>query len=197
MKYYSAGGVSLLSAYLAMVDTNEDKELVSRLYRKYKKCLFNVCVSILRNHSDAEDAVQDTFMRMIDNLPRFRDVDSPQTQALCVVMARNVAKDILRRNSKTVFTTQEELDEYEADFDNENMAISNIGLEKLKTALKRLSKDDYDVILLSVKFRCTHSEMADILGITYQSARYRLRKARNNLLKELEDIEHEQFRNGA
>ena len=77
MKYYSAGGVSLLSAYLAMVDTNEDKELVSRLYRKYKKCLFNVCVSILRNHSDAEDAVQDTFMRMIDNLPRFRDVDSP------------------------------------------------------------------------------------------------------------------------
>ena len=112
-------------------------------------------------------------------------------------MARNVAKDILRRNSKTVFTTQEELDEYEANFDNENMAISNIGLEKLKTALKRLSKDDYDVILLSVKFRCTHSEMADILGITYQSARYRLRKARNNLLKELEDIEHEQFRNGA
>lgn len=130
-------------------------------------------------------------MRIIDNLSKIKDVDSPQTKAFCIVIARNVAVDILRKSKKSVFVTEEELDFYESDIKNEETALSNIGVERLKQALRRLPKEYYDVLMLNVKFGCSLSEMSDILGISYQAVRYKLRKARSMLLKETE-VKNEQ-----
>lgn len=90
----------MLLIYLAMVDSDEEKDLVEKLYNTYKNTLFNICFAIVRNRTDAEDAVHDTFIRIIDNLCKIKDVDSPQTKAFCIVIARNAAVDILRKNKK-------------------------------------------------------------------------------------------------
>ncbi|MDE8718604.1 sigma-70 family RNA polymerase sigma factor, partial [[Eubacterium] siraeum] len=86
-------------------------------------------------------------------------VDSPQTKAFCIVIARNVAVDILIKSKKSVFVTEEELDFYESDAKNEEAALSNIGVERLKQALRRLPKEYYDVLMLNVKSGCSLSEM--------------------------------------
>ena len=96
-----------------------------------------------------------------------------------------------RKNKKSVFVTEEELDFYESDAKNEETALSNIGVERLKQALRRLPKEYYDVLMLNVKFGCSLSEMSGILGISYQAVRYKLRKARSILLKETE-VKNEQ-----
>mgnify|MGYP001514139971 CR=1 FL=1 len=176
----------MLLIYLAMVDSDEEKDLVEKLYNTYKNTLYNICFAIVRNRTDAEDAVHDTFIRIIDNLCKIKDVDSPQTKAFCIVIARNVAVDILRKSKKSVFVTEEELDFYESDIKNEETALSNIGVERLK-----LPKEYYDVLMLNVKFGCSLSEMSGILGISYQAVRYKLRKARSILLKETE-VKNEQ-----
>ena len=178
----------MLLIYLAMVDSDEEKDLVEKLYNTYKNTLYNICFAIVRNRTDAEDAVHDTFIRIIDNLCKIKDVDSPQTKAFCIVIARNVAVDILR---KSIFVTEEELDFYESDAKNEEAALSNIGVERLKLALRRLPKEYYDVLMLNVKSGCSLSEMSGILGISYQAVRYKLRKARSMLLKETE-VKNEQ-----
>lgn len=90
----------MLLIYLAMVDSDEEKDLVEKLYNTYKNTLFNICFAIVRNRTDAEDAVHDTFIRIIDNLCKIKDVDSPQTKAFCIVIARNAAVDILRKARK-------------------------------------------------------------------------------------------------
>ena len=64
--HYQHGGVCLLLIYLAMVDSDEEKDLVEKLYNTYKNTLFNICFAIVRNRTDAEDAVHDTFIRIID-----------------------------------------------------------------------------------------------------------------------------------
>ena len=53
-----------------MVETEEEKDLVTELYNTYKQILFNVSMSILHNTADAEDAVQETFVRIISNLSK-------------------------------------------------------------------------------------------------------------------------------
>ena len=181
----------MLLIYLAMVDSDEEKDLVEKLYNTYKNTLYNICFAIVRNRTDAEDAVHDTFIRIIDNLSKIKDVDSPQTKAFCIVIARNVAVDILRKSKKSVFVTEEELDFYESDAKNEEAALSNIGVERLKQALRRLPKEYYDVLMLNVKSGCSLFEMSGILGISYQAVRYKLRKARSMLLKETE-VKNEQ-----
>ncbi len=181
----------MLSVYLAMVDSEDEKDLVEKLYNTYKKTLFNICLAILCNRPDAEDAVHETFIRIINNSGKIKYVDSPQTKAFCIIIARNVATDILREKQKTVPATDNELDAYESDSDNEETAISNISVERLKQALRALPKDSYDTLMLSVRFGCSLSEMSELLGISYQSVRYRLRKARKLLLKELEDTDEQ------
>ena len=52
----------LLCAYLAMVDSDDEKEFVAYLYKKYKAYLFSVSLSILHNYPDAEDAVHERFV---------------------------------------------------------------------------------------------------------------------------------------
>ena len=172
----------MLLIYLAMVDSDEEKDLVEKLYNTYKNTLFNTCFAIVRNRTDAEDAVHDTFIRIIDNLCKIKDVDSPQTKAFCIVIARNVAVDILRKSKKSVFVTEEELEFYEA-----TSSLSGIR----GSALRRLPKEYYDVLMLNVKSGCSLSEMSGILGISYQAVRYKLRKARSILLKETE-VKNEQ-----
>ena len=71
----------MLSVYLAMVDSEDEKDLVEKLYNTYKKTLFNICLAILCNRPDAEDAVHETFIRIINNSGKIKDVDSPQTKA--------------------------------------------------------------------------------------------------------------------
>ena len=177
--------------YLQTIDTAEDRSKFEQLYEQYKQLMFYTAFQILKRPQDAEDAVHDTFIRIIDNLCKIKDVDSPQTKAFCIVIARNVAVDILRKSKKSVFVTEEELDFYESDIKNEETALSNIGVERLKQALRRLPKEYYDVLMLNVKFGCSLSEMSGILGISYQAVRYKLRKARSILLKETE-VKNEQ-----
>ena len=52
----------MLLIYLAMVDSDEEKDLVEKLDNTYKNTLYNICFAIVRNRTDAEDAVHDTFI---------------------------------------------------------------------------------------------------------------------------------------
>ena len=76
----------MLSIYLSMVETEEEKDLVTDLYNTYKQILFDVSMSILHNTADAEDAVQESFIRIIKNITKIDDVNSLGTKAFCVVI---------------------------------------------------------------------------------------------------------------
>lgn len=48
-----------------MISDSNDRELVRLLYEKNEQLLYNVAYKILNNRTDAEDAVQDTFVSVI------------------------------------------------------------------------------------------------------------------------------------
>lgn len=60
----------MLSSLIATVDSPTDKELITQLYNTYKQFMYNISMSILGKREDAEDAVQDSFVRIIDNLDK-------------------------------------------------------------------------------------------------------------------------------
>lgn len=88
----------MLSIYLSMVETEEEKDLVTELYNTYKQILFNVSMSILHNTADAEDAVQETFVRIISNLSKIDCANEKRFKAYIFVVTRNICYDILRKN---------------------------------------------------------------------------------------------------
>ena len=50
--------------YIQMIDAPEEKDKFERLYLKYRDLMFYIANKILQNKQDAEDAVQNTFMKI-------------------------------------------------------------------------------------------------------------------------------------
>lgn len=55
----------MLSLYLSMIDTQEEREKFERLFHQYERCLKYTAQNILFDEHLAEDAVQETFIRII------------------------------------------------------------------------------------------------------------------------------------
>ena len=68
-----------------------DKETFTKAYAAQFRFVWNVCLTLLRNPADTEDAVQETFLRLLlQNEPE-------NIRAWLLVTARNVCRDELRR----------------------------------------------------------------------------------------------------
>ena len=135
----------MLSAYLAMVGTDEEKDIVTRLYNTYKAYLYTISMSILHNRADAEDAVHETFVRIIKNLSKIEDVDSQKTKSFIAIIVRNICFDMLRKSTHEAlyeecnlgeYTTNDIIKETEAKLDCETV-MNNIN--ELSPTLKNIA----------------------------------------------------------
>ncbi len=74
-----------------------DKE-ITQAYETYVDMVYRLCFTILKNQFDTEDAVQNTFVKLMRYPKRF---DSPEHEkAWLFVTASNTCKDALRRTSR-------------------------------------------------------------------------------------------------
>ena len=55
----------MLSLYLSMVETDEQRTLVEQLFFDYEQIMFRTAFAVLHNEHDSEDAVHEAFIRII------------------------------------------------------------------------------------------------------------------------------------
>lgn len=77
------------------VNTPEDEDFITVLYSKYEKMMFRIAYNILRNDTDAEDAVHDAFYNIIirdgySKLKRLKDTEIKAYLIVTVKMRLNV-----------------------------------------------------------------------------------------------------------
>ena len=131
--------------------------------------------SIVLTHEDAEDAVQDGFLRAYQALDRF---DPGQTfGAWLNRIVANAALDMARRNK--VRSAEELSDTTPAAF--RDPAESGELKDRLKKALEKLSERARAVIVLHDVEGFTHAEIGEMLGIPGGTARSDLHHARQKL----------------
>lgn len=71
-----------------------EKQYFSGLYDKYSKAVYSVCLLYLKNKADAEEAVTETFIRMMENMRVF-ETDSHE-KAYLLRVAVNICKNLLK-----------------------------------------------------------------------------------------------------
>lgn len=157
------------------------------LYKKYRNLMFRVAFDILGNVCDTEDALQDAFMRIAENMDKISAVDCPQTRNFAVIITRNVCFNMLRKKR-----VQVELDEDSpSDESVEEEIFSDMGVEILERALKRLPQNYRDILYLTAYEELSLHAAADILGITYENAKSRAQRARKKLSEILKEEGYE------
>ncbi len=153
-----------------------------KIYIKYRRLMFKAAFEILGNAQDAEDAVQDAFVRISDNLEKIGDPDCPQTRNYCVIITRNICFNKLRRNVPLEIS-----DKLSSEDNVEETFFSEMGVEILERALKRLSVNYRDILYLTVYEEMSLHQAAEFLGITYENAKSRVKRARKKLAEILKE----------
>lgn len=91
----------MLSVYLSMIDTQEDRDKFERLFHQYERCLKYTAQNILGDEHLAEDAVQETFIRIIGCLGKIDETEEHKTAGFLMTVVKNIAYNIKRKQSKT------------------------------------------------------------------------------------------------
>ena len=158
-----------------------DKNNFSDLYSASRKDLYKYCCNLCGSDADAQDLMQQTYMKALENLEKLYDENFP---AWLRSVARNIFLDNLRKSK------HESVEEYEEISDNsqnpefiaEKRDIGRILLKALKDCLSPVQRM---TVILYYYDEKSVSEIANIMQVSENTVKSRLFNARKKLREEL------------
>jgi RNA polymerase sigma-70 factor (ECF subfamily) len=160
--------------------TQAEEETLAALVSQYAGTLYRVAFSVLRNPSDAEDAVQEAFLRVLRHRDTLDEVRDQRVWLIRIVW--NIVLDRKRRAK-----TRPETDDVSElarvlpakGLNAEQIASAAQHHAHVLACVDRLPAKERQVLMLSAFEELTSVEIASVLGITESSVRSRLFRARN------------------
>ena len=168
---------------------------MEELFDKYEQMMLNICMKVLKNPEDAKDAVEDTFVRIMDNVEKFMEVDDEIMPGFLAVTTRNVACDIYNQKiqkhqnetSSTYFEKQDSegtvLDTFDHSIDVEQALIDKEFISELKALMQSMPAKQSTVLIYKYFYHLGNTEIAEMLGINRSVVNSRLHHARITLKK--------------
>lgn len=167
----------------------EREAAFSELVSRYRRRLFAVCVRVLGSVADAEDAVQETFVKLARSADGFRGEAKLSTWLYRV--ARNVCTDRVRHEARRPATPVEDVtavaDEPDAD---DHLAARETALT-IKDALGHLDERSRTLLLLVAVDGLSYAEAAEVVDLPVGTVKSRVSRARIRLGELLADSEPE------
>ena len=147
----------------------DNEKNIREAVMKYSDMLYKICIVMLCNEQDVQDAIQDTFCRYFEKKPVFRDEE--HEKAWLIKVATNICRDMLRFRIRHPNVAIEEV---------ENILIAPEQKEILKELLE-LPVKQKTVIYLHYVEEYSVKEIAEILGITESAVKSRLLRGREEM----------------
>ena len=163
-----------------------EEEALAALVGQYSGTLYRVAFSVLRNCSDAEDAVQEAFLRVLRHSDKLDEIRDHRVWLIRIVW--NVVLDRKRR-AKTRPETDDVADLARVlpaeGLSAEERASAAQHHAQVLACVDKLPAKEREVLMLSAFEELTSVEIASVLGITESSVRSRLFRARNLVAERL------------
>ncbi len=164
---------------LLLKTAENNMDAFEQLYLETNKIVYSYALAILKNHERAQDAMQDTFIRLKEAAYTYKPQGKPLAWILRI--AKNFSLMTIRKGLKEQITNIEQ---------NEFIVNKKIELDidesiVLKTALKTLQDEEREIVFLYLISGMKHREIADILGKPLGTVLWKYNMALNKLKKEL------------
>ena len=161
---------------------------VERLYWKYAGAMLRAALSATDDRQLAEDAVQQTFEKVIGFADRIREEDARQTGGLLILMCRQAVTDLYESKIRTigVRAIHEEEDNNTADPQQTDLLeqlLRKESMERLREAIHTLDGKYGTPLLLKYSVGLSSAQIAKLLGLEENLVNQRLYRARNKIKK--------------
>jgi RNA polymerase sigma-70 factor (ECF subfamily) len=145
------------------------------------RAAYNFARWLVRNEHDAEDIVQESFVKAYQALDRFRGGDA---RVWLMAIVRNTAMSLLRRRRADTppESVPEPLDESAG---VEEKLIAGERRHQVRTAIEKLPADYRETLVLRELEGMSYKEIATVLDVPMGTVMSRLARARNLLLRDL------------
>lgn len=176
----------MVSAALAVLEFEGQRSELSAIYDTYRRRFVGVALKVLRNREDAEDAVQEAFLRIADRPDTFFSLnDKNRLRYLCAVV-RNVAVDMLNKGKRLGSV---ELNENITLHDDplESLVLNDISHKELIGFIGSLPPLQQNVLVLTRLLKLSISETAKTLRISETAVNQRLYLARKAIKQFVEE----------
>ncbi len=178
-----------------------DASAMERLVLKYQNRLYNVVLRICTNPDDAAELTQETFVKVIENIARFRGKSSFYTWAFRIAV--NLTLNHCRRRARLGFRSLDAgecavgdrtallLKEFlgnDKSPDPANVAQNRELTEIVMQCLMKLDDSHRTVVILRDIEGMSYAQMAQVLDVELGTVRSRLSRARHKLKGILEAV---------
>ena len=174
-------------AALAAACRAGDLRAYERMYSLHGARMKNLARNILGSSTDAEDAVQETFLKVQRSIASFRGQSSFVTWTFRILVNTCYDARRSRLRKKEVSAEDEQQHEDTAPRPEARAAVAHTSLRlALERALARLTRHQRDVFLLYEVEGFRHAEISAMLEITETASKNTLFQAKKNLRQMLE-----------
>lgn len=164
-----------------------ETHLLDLLIKRYEKPLFAYAFRVVQQRNAAEDAFQETFLRV------FRKRDSYRSGALfrpwLYTICLNTCRDALRARARRPESELEKAALFVPDAQPgpETLSSQSILAERIKAAIEKLPEKQREVFLLSYYQQLQYPEISEVLEIPVGTVKSRMFHASRFLAEQLKD----------
>ncbi len=150
-------------------------------YLALSDVLYRIAYYILESEDEAEDAVQETFVKLWKGRSSLDSVNNPKSYSIAIL--KNLCLDRIRRASRIVdIPVPEKVD---TGFDPDAAIDQKERLEKVLAAIKSLPDLQRRILVLRTVEGLSYEQISERTGTNYLTLRVLLSKARATLRKQL------------
>jgi len=162
-----------------------DKKAQKELYDVYSPVLFGVCLRYSSSHTDAEDILQEGFVKVFTKINNFSGKGSFEGWMRRVVVNTAISHYHKNKKHKEVY----DIDEIqETDIEGSNFDTVDFTKEELFSVINRLPEGSRIVFNMYAIEGFRHKEIAKKLNISENTSKSQYSRARDKIKKMLETI---------
>lgn len=184
--------MNTIEARLAKLALNGDRVAFAQLVDLYKDKIYHLGYRMLGNAQEAEDIVQETFLRVYSNLDKYDENHKFSTWIYRI--ANNLCIDRLRKR-RAVYSLDAEAKDHEGasgytmiksnDTTPEEQYLVSEMQQQVRDAIDRLPEKYKSVVILRYLHDMSLQEISDILGMPVTTVKTRVHRGREYLRKRM------------
>ena len=167
-----------------------DEDAAEIFVRKYYEKIYKYCYIRIGNYGDAQDLVQNTFMKFFESIDRYNHCGKALNYLY--VIASNECKDYFRKKKYTMVDidknkTNSFSDTYQNKLDSLNEIRKIEEKTEIREAIEKLPDELREVVVLFYFNDMKQRDIAKILEISLSLVKYRISRAKELLEEELKE----------
>ena len=184
-------------------DKEKDHDKFNEIYRIHGKYLYGIGMNILQNEDHVDEALQQCYIKIYENIDKIDDVNAEKAKAYFCVIMQNESNNIFRAfnkiNKKRHMTTAQQDKEFGDELSriaDENAEVEEILAraeinQTLLDCFDELEEDQRQLIIMRCLRNYPYEELADVLNISQEAARQRVHRAKEKLAEIIREKKEE------